>query len=59
MINPGKENLSDSFNYLPVRRYLVIFIHKDSKYTCILVQTHIVYITSCAFLEHQNYTHAI
>lgn len=57
MINPGKENLSDSFNYLPIGRYLVIFIHKDSKY--ILVQTHIVYITSCAFLKHQNYTHAI
>lgn len=57
MINPGKENLSDSFNYLPVGRYLVIFIHKDIKY--ILVHTHIVYITSCAFLEHQNYTHAI
>lgn len=57
MINPGKENLSDSFNYLPVRRYLVIFIHKDIKH--ILVHTHIVYITSCAFLEHQNYTHAI
>lgn len=57
MINPGKENLSDSFNYLPIGRYLVIFIHKDIKY--ILVHTNIVYITSCAFLEHQNYTHAI